>query len=285
MVLPYPSTYTAGTHKPLPALDSLRLCPNIETLVRPRLAIPEALQFHFEAENFPSLPLKRLDWCYYNEAERSGGINSLSAVLQSSPNLRYLSVGGIIGFGHILTDTSPLSLPELETLRLNWSSGLFLRQLVELWSLPALTRIVLDIPLADLGLERIWETFGSQLRTVEFGKHVRFLMNDHITSCLRGCPNLTELNYFLFFNTTPNSEIRHESITTIALHAAVNELLQDGGQICTHIEEHFYGFMSDVYPALRKILLYGQWRGIISHPRLAPMWQALKNHGIEFIGC
>ncbi|RDB29483.1 hypothetical protein Hypma_015939 [Hypsizygus marmoreus] len=282
VVLPFPSTVTSLNHY-LPSVEILRLCTNLETLVRPRLVLPEALQFHFDAEVLPFHTLRRLDWWYHNEAERSGGINSLNAVLHTAPNLQYLSVGGVVGYGRVVIDTLPLSLPELHTLRLNGSNGLFLRQLVELWSLPSLLHVIVDFPLAELGMNRIWDTFGSQLRTVEFGRHIRFLMNDHVTSCLRGCSNLVELNYFLFFTSTPDLKVPHTSITTIGLHAAVNELLQDGEAVCSHIERHFAIFMNGAFPALKRIFLFGEWRGIISHPRLAPMWRAANDHGIAFI--
>ncbi|KAF8079020.1 hypothetical protein FPV67DRAFT_1558172 [Lyophyllum atratum] len=267
VVLPYRSTAQS-----LPSIEVLRHCANLETLVRPRWVVPEPSQFHFEAEELPFPSLQRLDWWYNSDAERSGGINSLKVVLHGAPNLRYLAVGCVVGHGHILTGVVPLTLSHLHTLRLHGSNSYFLRKLADLMYLPALTNIIVDFPLVQMGLSHVWETFGSQLQTVEFGKHVRFLLDDHLTVCLHGCPNLIHLNFFLFFTMIPSpAKLHPTSIATIGLHAA---------QCCEHIEKHFDLLMSDVFPALRRIILHGEWRGIISHPRLAGMWCSLRDRGI-----
>ena len=251
------------------------MCTNIETLVRPRPT--DDLAFHFAAQNISLLSLRRLDWWYNNEAERSGGINSLNAVLRSAPNLRYLSAGGVPDIGHVRTDPSPLSLPELHTVRLDRNSAVFLRQLVNSWSMPSLSRIALDYPLVDAWMDTLWESFGEQLRTVELGKHVLFLLKDHITPCLQFCRGLTELNYFIFFAAIPSIRIIHTSISTIGLHASVNGLLQYGGQPCGHVQQHFEILTNrNAFPALRQILLYGDWKCMLSDPRLAPMWRSLR---------
>ena len=248
----------------------------METLVRPRPTTPDYLCFHFPAQSISLLSLRRLDWWYNSEAERSGGINSLNAVLRSAPNLRYLSAGGVTGFGHVRTDTAPLSLPELHTLRLHRNSVIFLRQLVDSWSLPSLSRIALDYPLMDAWMDILWESLGERLRTVELGKHVRFLLKDHITPCLQLCRGLTELNYFIFFAAVPSIEIIHTSISTIGLHASANDLLADEGRPCGHIQWHFDILTNkSVFPVLRQILLYGDWKCILADPQLAPMWRSL----------
>jgi hypothetical protein len=279
VVLPYSSTVTATKpDKPLPSVEILRACKNLETLVRPRLVVPEPFQFQFDAERIPLLSLRRLDWWHHSEADRSGGINSLAAVLQGSPNLQYLSIGGVTGHSRISMD-SPICLPNLQTLRLYGSNGLLLHFIMERWTLPALAHIVLDSPLYSGGLAEIWVTFGPQLQTIEFGKHVRFLMNDVLTACLQHCQNLTEINYYLFFTSAPAPKITHTSLATIGLHASVNGMFQDGEAVCSHIERHFEMLNIGTFPNLKNIVLYGEWRGIIAHPRLAPMWQTLHKYG------
>ncbi|KAG6873834.1 hypothetical protein C0995_010446 [Termitomyces sp. Mi166 len=283
LILPYRMTVTSDADPSRLSLEILRLCTNLEVLVRPRsTSASEVLLFHFETNGLRLLSLRRLDWWYHSEAERSGGINSLSDVLQGTPNLEYLSVGGIAGYYPILKGPYPLTLRNLRTLRLHHgSNGFLLRVIANLWSLPALINIIVDSPVAHTGLSHVWETLGAQLQTVEFGKHVRFMLDDHITACLQGCPNLVELNYHLFFTMAPVRNIRHHSsISRIGLHAAVNQLLNDGHKVCEHIEEHLAVFLDDTLPSLRRLVLHGEWRGIISHPRLAKLWQALDKRGI-----
>lgn len=277
MVLPYPSTMTRPG-KSLPSIDILRVCRNMEVLVRPRLVIPEPLHFQFDAEKLSFTSLRRLDWWHHSEADRSGGINSLGAVLQSSPNLQYLSIGGVIGTNRIRMD-GPVYLHRLQTLRLQGSNGLLLYFITTQWSLPALAHVVLDSPPFSDGLEGLWEKFSPQLRIIEFGKHVRFLINDFLASCLRDCPNLTEINYYLFFTSSPALKTPHTSLSTIGLHASVNPMLQGGESVCAHIEQHFEKLTRTTFPSLSKIVLYGEWRGIIAHPRLDSMWKGLHEHG------
>ncbi|KAF9469752.1 hypothetical protein BDZ94DRAFT_1151313 [Collybia nuda] len=277
VVLPYSSTVTSPG-KPPPSIDILRVCQNLEILVRPRLVTSDFLQFQFDAEEIPITSLRRLDWWHHGEADRTGGINSLGCVLQSSPKLEYLSIGGVIGNNRIRMD-GPICLHSLQTLRLQGSNGLLLHFILTQWSLPILAHIVLDSPPFSDGLEKLWGKFSPQLRTIEFGKHVRFLMNDFLASCLRDCPNLTEINYYLFFTSFPALDNTHTSLVTIGLHASVNPMLQDGESVCAHIEQHFERLTKIGFPSLKKIVLYGEWRGIIAHPRLASMWKRLYEQG------
>ena len=243
--------------------------------MRPRLTIPHDLDFQFDAEYLPLLSLRRLDWWLYNEAERTGGINSLGSVLRSAPNLQYLSVGGVVGWSRIRMDpeSEPLCLPELQTLRLHAGNGQLLQQ-IQSWTLPALSRVILDSPMIGGGLDGIWEVLGSQIQVIEFGRHVQFMLNDFLAPCLLGCPTLTELNYHPFFTAPPDIRNPHASIVTVGLHAAVNMVLQDEGEVCSHLEKQLEILKSSL-PALQRINLYGEWRGIISHPRLASAWQSL----------
>lgn len=278
MVLPYPSTATSSCKAVLPSIEILRSCTNLETLVRPRSTIPEALHFHFDAEHLPLLSLRRLDWWLHNEAERTGGINSLGSVLRSAPNLQYLSIGGVVGYSRIRMESKPICLPRLQTLRLHAGNGLFLRQ-IQSWALPVLAKVILDSPMIGGGLDGIWEALGPRLQVIEFGRHVRFMVNDILAPCLLACSNLTEVNYYVFFTTPPNISDSHESITTVGLHASVNMLLQDDTDVCSHLEQHLE-ILKRSLPALRRIVLYGEWGGIISHPQLALAWQSIYDRDI-----
>ncbi|TFK41949.1 hypothetical protein BDQ12DRAFT_677431 [Crucibulum laeve] len=278
VVLPYPSTVTGPTlTQTLTSIEILKLCPHIETLIRPRFLLAEGLRFEFDAESLPLPSLRRLEWWHNNEAERSGGINSLGAVLRCAPNLEYLFVGGVVGLSYIGLDKDPICLPTLQTLRIHLINGLLLRQIVTRWSLPALTRVITDSPVAEQGLDSVWETFGPQLKTVEFGKHMRFLLTDNISPCLKHCPSLEEFNYYLFFTEIPKATESHATLTTVGLNAAVNSFLVDGESVWSHLASHFDAWGGTTFPALRRIVLYGDWRSIIAHPRFPSLYKELQD--------
>lgn len=258
------------------SLEILKLCPYIHTLLRPRFSLLEGLRFDYEADGVSLPTLQRLEWWHHNEAERSGGINSLSAVLHGAPNISYLFVGGIRSFNHLWLQKE--TLPHLQTLRLNTISGLFLHQIISHWSLPSLTYIVLDSPPPDdSGWESIWNAFGSQLKTIEFGKSLGFFVDDQISSCLKGCPGLQELNFYLRF-TLPAAYMQpHTSLTTVRLHAAVSHLLPNDAAVWDIIDRHFKVLCGTDLPALRRIILYGDWKSILHDPRFASIRETLQN--------
>jgi hypothetical protein len=229
------------------------------------------LQFDYEVDCVPLPSLRRLEWWHYTEAERSGGINSLGVVLEHAPNIEYLFVGGVVGY----TQFAYVCLPALRTLRLHVINGLLLHQIVSKWLLPSLTHVVLDSPLVEQGLQSVWDRFGEQLAVVEFGKHLRFLMSDHLTTCLRGCPTLQEIGYFIFFTKVPETTEEHASITTVRLHSAVNSFLHTAEEVWAKLEGHFRFFMQLTF--LGRIILYGEWRGILGQRKFQEITQRLHD--------
>ncbi|KAF8640757.1 hypothetical protein AX17_000407 [Amanita inopinata Kibby_2008] len=227
--------------------------------------------------------LQCLEWWHNDEAEPSGGINSLCAVLCGVPRLRYLFIRGLVGQTRISLSRA-ISLPELTTLRLHVVDGLLLHQVVRNWSLPALSCLILDTPgLVAQGLFFIWKMFGPQLRTVEFGKHLRFLINDVITSCLRGCPQLEEINYYVLFTASPNLPESHGSLHTVGLHAAVNSFLVEPGSVWSLLEQHFEALLGGHLPSLRRIDLYGDWRAVLTHHRFIPILRRSQQLGCSIV--
>ncbi|KDR85607.1 hypothetical protein GALMADRAFT_108906 [Galerina marginata CBS 339.88] len=278
VVLPYHSTVT-GPSRTLKSVEILELCPHFHTLLRPQHSALDGLRFDYETVDISLPSLRRLEWWHHNEAERSGGINSLGAVLRSAPNLRYLFIGGVVGPSHICMEPGLVFLAKLQTLRLQIRSGLLLRQIISRWSLPSLTHLILDSPPVKEGLHELWEIFGHQLQTVEFGKHVRFLMTDNLSPCLKGCPNLRQLNYYFFFTTPPEATQAHANLSVVGLHSHVNSLLADGSSIWNLIEHHFEILCGPNLPLLKRIVLYGDWRLILCHPRFVPMHNKLRSCG------
>jgi hypothetical protein len=278
VVLPYQST-VAGPSRSLKSIGILKLCPNLHTLLRPPYSLLDGIRFDYEAEGIALPRLERLHWWHHNEAEGSGGINSLGVVLCGAPNLRYLFIGGVVGNNRIHMESEQMVVSKLEVLRLYIISGLLLRQIIFRWSLPSLTHLILDSPPVKDGLNAIWETFGQQLEVVEFGRHVRFLMSDDLSPCLEGCPNLKELNFHFFFTTPAHSLQSHANLTAIGLHSHTNALLSDGGNLWNFIERHFEILSRPGLSVLQKIVLYGSWRSILNHPRFGAIQKKLNGSG------
>ena len=268
MVLQYNSTVPGPNGQPMQSVEILKLCPYIHTLLRPRFTITDTLRFDYETDEVPLPALQHLEWWHYNDAERSGGINSLSAVLRGAPNISYLFVGGVRSFSRLWLQEE--TFLHLQTLRLGTINGLFLHQIVSSWSLPSLTYIVLDSPLPDPGWGSIWNAFGRQLKAIEFGKNLRFYSHDRLSPCLNGCPGLEQLNYYLCF-TAPAEHIQpHTSLTTVRLHVAVNDLLSSYNTdpaVWDLIDDHFKVLCGSDLPALRRIILHGDWHSVLHHSR------------------
>lgn len=154
------------------------------------------------------------------------------------------------------------------------------------WQLPSLNRIVLDIPLRDDGMKDLWEAFGSQLQSVEFGKSVDFLTNDHLSACLNGCPILSEIYLYALFAAIPNPGTTHAAVSTIGLNAAANASLEEeDGEDKIAIEDYFRSISIPAYPSLQHIYLHGDWRELLSHPPLTQLCQSLEDEGVEIIAC
>ncbi|KAG1766401.1 hypothetical protein EDD22DRAFT_978445 [Suillus occidentalis] len=263
--LPYPHTCSDL------ALQILQYCPQLETLVRPFMsASPDSVRYEFPTRSHSFLNLKRLEWWHYNDATRSGGINSLLDVLRHSPNLQYLVVGGEM---LISAQTgNVLELPALKTLRLRRINPLFVHQICQ-WRLPSLVHIVVDFPLEQNALETIWQVFGARLCTVEFARHVGFLLSDQITRFLT-------FNYFLNFTSPPPIFGQQCALQCISLHAFPCGMVTD---MITAAQErlrlHLAFLSRSSFPALRRIILYGDWGNMILDPRFVEFTQTMTSRG------
>jgi hypothetical protein len=280
VVLPFSSTVTGvyDTSTCTTSIDILVLCSQLRILVRPRHRPHHELHFHSEAQDVSFPSLKHLEWWHNNEAERTGGINSLTAVLSTASNLTYLFVAGAAG--HAKLAPGHLSLPNLTTLRLRVPEGLLLYYIVHRWTLPALTHLILDVPSSSSqGFLMIWDKFGSQIRTIEFGKHLRFLLEDSISPCIRGCPSLEEINYYAQFTAPPELRQAHYSLRTVGLHYAANPYLTMLGSGWLSLELHFITLLGPHLPLLRRIVLHGDWGEVVAHPRFQPILERFVREG------
>lgn len=255
----------------------LQSCPFIHTLIRPYLPdVPREsneLRYGLPTGIVALSSLTRLDWWHYYTVARSGGINSLVDVLHNAPYLQYLTLGGEF---HTAQELGELQLPALTTLRLRRVSAALLLRICG-WELPSLTHIIVDFPPESYAIGQVWSTFGRQLSTVEFGRNVVFLMNDQITSFLRASPtSVKTFNYFIFFTMFPQLPMGIEaSVERVGIHAFPCRMLPDSW---THLDRHFWWLAGPSLPALRHVVLYGDWSEITKNPRFPRLRGCLHDH-------
>ncbi|KAJ7146300.1 hypothetical protein C8R44DRAFT_599418 [Mycena epipterygia] len=286
-VVPYSTTVTETHGKPMLSTEILGLCPNLEVLVRPPEALNpmRSLKFHFDATCPPLQSLSALHWWNHLEASRSGGINCLTSVLSAAPNLEYLFIGGRnTDFSFPYAIAADIHLPRLRTLRLNTADAMLLRQVLHYWALPAMDTLVID----SANMEQVWdaEPFVSQLAVVEFGKNLHFLLRQTLSPCLRSCPSLRELNYYVFITLPP--EIvpgeAYASVTSIGINLSENAYLGGEQEGWAHLRRHFDAFAGDMFPNLQRLRLFAAREPLLSDARFSSMHQRLNDRGciVEF---
>ncbi|KAJ3845320.1 hypothetical protein F5878DRAFT_550653 [Lentinula raphanica] len=280
-VLPYQYTSTpTWSPAPLPSVEILKLCNRLEVLIRPRSPSLSSVaqQFQFDADALPLPSLKRLEWNYNVDAEHSGGINSLSATLQNTPNLQYLFIGSVPRAP--MMDFRKVSLPFLETLALSSLSGQLMHQISYRWELPSLSHIVLGaVTVPDVSY--LWDAYGAQITSLELGRHASFLVRDVITPALNHCPHLEELNYHLFFTLPPVLHESHDSIHTLGLHSAPN-LMFPSDDTWLLLERHFEVLIAHL-PSLHTVRLFGDWTQILADSRFAPIFIKLHQRRCQVV--
>lgn len=174
-------------------------------------------------------------------------------------------------------DWLPVYLPKLRTLRIQELNAYTLWHITKSWSLPALDCVILDAPLIEEGTDNLWAAFGPQLKTVEFGNHLHFFIRDNISPCLEACPNLIQINYNIFATTPPTMTRPHSSLSTIGICCPANIYLNDEGPAWDHLARHFEFLAGTALPSLQRVVLYGDWERITSHPRFS-VWKTQLNN-------
>lgn len=279
--LPYAQTATEKPGDTHDVVDILGSCPSLKTLVRPSFeAPPYSVRYEFPAEIVSLSSLTRLEWWHYNNAARSGGINSLTDVLRNAPSLQFLALGGEFWMNSMHLDPK-IRLPALTTLRLKRVNALFVWQ-IRRWELPALVHVVADFPADHGGLEELWLHFGGQLCTVEFGRNIAFHMTDQISPFLRGCAGVKVFNYFINFTAPPTEAllVEQSSLQCVGIHAFSCGILDDNWR---HLNHHFDFLSSRFLPALKRIVLYGNWQQIVTDSRISPALDRLTQKGREIL--
>ena len=179
----------------------------------------------------------------------------------------------------------PIFLPELSTLRIRRMNVLFLQQICR-WTLPSLQHVIVDTHSNHQLLECLWERFGDQVRTLELGKSLRFYVCDMVYYVLANCANLEELSYYVQFTAPPQLPAEeHKSLTTVRLHAAENAFFEEQGNgFWEHLEQHFAMYARPTFPALKRVVLHGDWEAVQRDVRFQPLVQDLLDRkcAIEF---
>lgn len=278
--LPYASCTPYNSREFQEVANLLQSWPELEVFARPSTHRPEVMTFDFPAAECPPLySLKRLDWWHYNEAARSGGVNALTEVIHAAPNLQYLSIGGDLWLN--LMQRGTVSLPALTTLRIRRMNVLFLQQVCR-WSMPSLKHVVIDVFSTPRLLEPLWSQYGEQIRTVELGMNLKFYVMDIVCHALSFCPALEELSYYIMFTAVPHPPQQpHATLTTLRWHSRPNQFfsMKDPG-FWEHLAEHTAVFTRPFFPALRRVVLHGDWSHALHDERFLPLVKKFRDRGI-----
>ena len=302
-LLPYSSTVATSPQCPPGALDVLELCSSLQVLVRASDPLTP-ITYDYATPKCPPLPaLQRLDWWHHNEAARTGGINSLTDVLNAAPALEYLSVGGELWPSYLHAPTAPVALPALATLRFRRVNAFFVLNLCRAIggtpgastpdetvpsgrspALPALRHVVFDhVAHADM-FWPLWASAGAQVRTVELGPSLRFGVQDFLACVFAGAPALEALNYYVHFTHPPSDAVAAapmESLRSVGLHAHCHAFYAPGSkEYWAHVERHFQALAGPGFPALKEVRLYGDWSPVAADDEFVRIAKPLREKGV-----
>ncbi|KAI0034159.1 hypothetical protein K488DRAFT_46154 [Vararia minispora EC-137] len=285
VILPYTQTAarppSAG---PCPAVMILEACPNVEVLVRPQCKPGEMFRLQFDHPmSTPSLlSVRRLDWWHDHFAYRTGGINYLPDVIHQAPNIEYLTLAG-----DMLPNTfihRGLELPKLKVLRLRGVNPIYIRHITT-WHFPSLTHVVLESLYQSFTFSLLRDAIARQIECVELGRHMHFLTFDLLSMIISGCPNLRELNFYVFFALPPLITDAHTALQRLGLHAAPNVSMEERISPWQEIWAHARAFTNrETFPSLSEVVLYGKyWDNLIHGLQAEDEFHNFK-HSFEALG-
>lgn len=278
---------------PVTPLDILKWCPNVEILVK----CDDDLHPH-KLNDAVCTSIQRFDWCYaqYSDGihgfqphndDESKGLDFLVDVIHRSSNLRRLSLEAYFSSIHPIANTvRSLTLPSLTTLRVV-EIDLGLRMEMNSWMLPRLTHLITDNCLLTWRKQPVW---SSSITTLEIVAGATFFYNNSIIDLLAYCPNVAELNYYIQHVSAPVDEsFLHLPLRTIGLHTSPNLMLLYVStrslhtNVMEHIEDHFRMFAGPMFPSLARVVLYDDWRSIVSDSRFHPFPRQLIDRGCQLV--
>jgi hypothetical protein len=250
----------------------------MRTLVRPRHAdhgIAEPPLFDFFANTHP-LPdcfalLRRLEWSIHNSAHITLGVNSLCEVLAHTPRLEYLQIEG--SPHNSVLPLACVRLPTLRTLHLV-RANFVLTSRIARWELLALVHVVVEFGGHVATLQPLWDAFGPQLRSGEFGAHLDFRLNDYVTPLLATCA-LEQLALHVHFVGRPFRPLDSATLRRLHWHARPN--LAAAGASDAHVADHVHWLCgARRTPELVCLILHGDWAGLLQSARLREYLEFLQ---------
>ncbi|KAF8204435.1 hypothetical protein K438DRAFT_560952 [Mycena galopus ATCC 62051] len=106
------------------------------------------------------------------------------------------------------------------------------------------------------------------------------LLEYHLTACLRRCPSLREINYYLFTTVPPEMDLEeavYPSVESISIHMAEIPFLEDVQDEWEHMRRHFEAFSSGMFPNLRYLPIFGMPARVLKDERFSSMHKRLSD--------
>lgn len=271
--------------------------PTQESIEDALLNEPERLDF--SGQHFPFL--LRADW-YNTPFETLPSASRTPPMLWESESLTSLTLGSDYFQPSRDPDEVFVNLPNLQTLRVRSIQTFGGRSRVtnpNQVRLPSLRRIVFDDPSAVylLFFEQPLRHIRSQIKTLEFGAHDRFLRHDFVMVIIMNCSNVTDL-FFPVFTTMPtrkNSRTQVVEIVYPITHlglSAVGFLLESESEDAAseqwgRLGGHFLSLFgsSTRFSKVKTVTLYGkEWAHILPQRMFKGMLRMLVEKGLR-IAC
>ncbi|KAF8076946.1 hypothetical protein FPV67DRAFT_1473254 [Lyophyllum atratum] len=282
---------------PVTPLDIIRLCPNVEVLVK---YDDDLLPHSLSGANLSSI--KRLDWWLarrrdgthqfdIEEDDRSHGVDFLREVLKRAPNLQYLSLATrrhhADFFYESVTTFNGYTLPSLKTLRMEFLPSIPFRAAFETSTLPSLRNVIIDSSMIQPECSPILE--NPAIDVVELIDDPGFFEDHTLPAIFSVCKNLRELNYCMEYTPPSLPPSSYPSLKCIRLNVKRNPMLHFASwnndvvanAVWQHVEGHFAMFRPSNFPSLERVVLHGNWTQTLADSRFIPISHALQKENIR----
>ncbi|KIJ65068.1 hypothetical protein HYDPIDRAFT_152980 [Hydnomerulius pinastri MD-312] len=103
-------------------------------------------------------------------------------------------------------------------------------------------------------------------------------MSDQIAVFLRGCPRVKFFNYFIHFTAAPTESqlVKQPSLECVGIHAFPCAIVRN---VWKHLDFHFNLLAGPFLPALKRVVLHGNWQEIMADERFERFRNGLTRKG------